>query len=66
MVALLGRDRKNIVISDDEVVQRLLKFTDSFGIGDEITETTKTVGPYRYAPVTGGHTVAKYNFSTYS
>ena len=66
MVDLLGRDRKNITISEDEVIQRIMKFTDEFGYADEIIAFVKTTGPYKYGDVTGGNTVGKYNFSTYS
>ncbi|HEY1037162.1 MAG TPA: hypothetical protein VGE62_01110 [Candidatus Paceibacterota bacterium] len=66
MVGLLGKDRKNIVISDDEVIQRLIKIEETFGAGDEITEIVKTVGPYHYEDVAGGNTPGIYNFSTYS
>jgi len=66
MVDLLGRDRLNITISEYEVIQRLKKFADDFGMVDEIIAFTKTTGPYKYGPVGGGHTIGKYNFSTYS
>lgn len=48
MVDLLGRERKNITIADNETIQRLRKFTESFGATDELVAITKTTGPYVY------------------
>jgi len=65
MIDLLGREKKNLTISDDEVIQRLFKILDSFGTDDELIAITSTTGPYKYGPVTGGNTVGKWNFSTW-
>jgi hypothetical protein len=49
MVELLRKDKKNITISDDEVVQRILSLIDSIDFDDEITEISQTSPPYTWA-----------------
>jgi hypothetical protein len=65
MVGLLSLQKKNITISDDEVIQRLTKMSDAVGIADELVSITKTSPPYKYGAVSPGNTVGKYGFSTY-
>jgi hypothetical protein len=66
MLDLLGRDKKNLTISDDEVIQRLRKLYDTYGVEDEIWDAYTTTPPYKYVPVTGENTPGKWNFSTWS
>ena len=63
MVGLLGKDKKNIVIASNEVLQRLEDFFEGIGIAETIT-TTKKSPPYTYG--VGGSNDGQYNFSTYS
>lgn len=65
LIGLLGREKRNITIADNEVLQRLRKLSDSFGFSDEIVQVIKTTGPYKYGTASSG-TVGKYGFSTYS
>lgn len=65
LIDLIGQQRNNITIAENEVLQRLRRVSDSFGLGDELLFITTTVGPYGYFPVTT-KTVGKFNFSTYS
>jgi hypothetical protein len=46
IVGLLGEKKKNIVISDEEVVQRLETLEDNVGISDSIATPVKTSPPY--------------------
>lgn len=46
LIDLIGKERENIVISDQEVVQRVRNLTDTFGMTDEIVEVVKTSPPY--------------------
>lgn len=64
MVELLGREKKNLTIADNETIQRLRKFIDEFTSVDEIIAFTKSTGPYKWGPVTTG-TVGRWNFSTW-
>lgn len=65
MLSLIGREKDNITIASNEVLQRFRKVSDQFDLSDEITAIIKTTGPYAYTPVST-KTAAKYNFSTYS
>jgi hypothetical protein len=64
MMNLIGKEKDNITIADNEVLQRFRKVVETFGLSDEITETIVTSPPYGYAPVTT-KTLGKYGFSTY-
>lgn len=46
MADLLAEKRKNIVISEDEVIERLIFLTDDVAITDEISEMDATSPPY--------------------
>jgi hypothetical protein len=63
MVDLLSKDKKNIVIASNEVLQRLELFTEQMTITDTLGVPTKTSPPYRWAPATNA---LKWNFSTWS
>lgn len=65
LVGLIGQRTDNITISDNEVLQRIKKITDLFGVTDEIVSVTKTTGPYGFTPVTT-KTAARFDFSTFS
>lgn len=62
MVGLLGKDRQNIEISDDEVLQRLELFLEEVEIVDTLT-SSKTTGPYKWGPDAN---VLRFNFGTWS
>lgn len=63
MAGLLGRDRQNIEISDDEVLQRLELFDENIAIS-EVVNTIKKLPPYTWGP--GGSNDGKWGFSTWS
>lgn len=65
LIALIGESKKNVVIADNEVLQRLLRVSDNFGVNDEIVSVIKTTGPYAFTPVTT-KTAGKFNFSVFS
>lgn len=65
LIDLIGRDRKNVVISPDEVIQRFRNAYDEFSVADELVEITVDSAPYHYGPVTTGNE-GKYNFATYT
>ena len=46
MLALLGKDKDNIQIADNEILQRLEIFNESFAVSDSLGAPVKTVGPY--------------------
>ncbi len=64
LVSLIGKDRENISISENEVLQRFRKVVDTFGLTDQIVSVTKTLKPYGYGPVST-KTQATYNFGTF-
>ena len=63
MVELIGKDKDNIVISDNEVLQRLLSISDTFGMTDEIVEVKKSSAPYTYFNGLVRNLVKALNFS---
>lgn len=64
MVELIGRDRKNLVISDDDVVLRFLELTGDFmHMTDEIVEILTDTGPYTWG---AGSNEGKWGFFTWS
>jgi len=65
MLGLIGKEKDNVTIASNEVLQRFRKVTDQLGLSDEIIQRISTTGPYGYAPVTT-RPLGKYNFSTYS
>lgn len=46
IIELLGEKKKNIVISDEEVVQRLETLDETFGLTDSVATPVKTSPPY--------------------
>lgn len=64
MVDLLGKEKKNLTIADNETVQRLRKFTDELEATDELISFTKTNGPYIYGPK-AEVLIDSYNVSNY-
>jgi len=48
MTELLGEKRKNIIIADDEVIQRLISLNESLGMTDELLSITTTSPPYTW------------------
>ena len=65
LIGLIGKEKDNITISDNEVLQRYRSVLDTFGMTDEIVSVDKVSGPYGYGTVST-KTEAKYSFSTYS
>lgn len=64
MVDLILRDRKNLVISDDDVVLRFLELDDDFiHMTDEIVEIVTDGPPYTYE---GGSNDAEWDFATWT
>jgi len=64
MVELLGRDKRNLVIVGDEIVQRILEITeDTFAFADQIDEVATDSPPYTYA---SGDNEGKWDFATWS
>lgn len=62
---LLAERRKNIVINEDEVIQRLISIEeDALTVTDEITETSQTSPPYTWQ--VGAGTPIVWNFWTWS
>jgi len=49
MEKLLENERRNVEVSKDEKVLRLITESDSFSVGGESISTIKTLGPYVYA-----------------
>lgn len=46
MISLIGKERSNITIADNEVLQKLKRVADGFGVTDEIYTYFKSTGPY--------------------
>lgn len=65
MVNLIGRDRDNVTIAENEVIQRLLSIEDTFSMSDEIVSVTTNTGPYEWSPV-GSGTVGEWDFFTWA
>lgn len=65
MIDLISRDKNNIEISPDEVIQRYRNLKDDFNVTDEITEQTSDSAPYHWSPVTTGNP-GNWNFFTWS
>ncbi len=63
IVDLLGEKKKNIVISDDEVIQRLETMDDSFTIADSISTPVKDSPPYTWS---GGSNDFLWGYGTWS
>jgi len=63
MVSLIGRDKKNIEITDDEVLQRLKTFPEIIEVVDTLT-ATKNSPPYTWGP--GGGNDFRWGFFTWS
>lgn len=64
MVDLIARERRNLTISDDDVVLRFLELTqDGFELTDEIVEILTDSGPYTWA---SGSNEGKWGFFTWS
>lgn len=63
IVGLLGEKKKNIVISDEEVVQRLETLSDALAISDSIGVPVKTSPPYTWS---GGTNDFDWGFGTWS
>lgn len=70
MIDLIGRDKKNITIADNEVVQRLISVSDQFGWDDEVTQFVTRSGPYYWTDPAGdpspGSEAFIWNESTWS
>lgn len=64
MVGLLGKDRQNIDIADDEVLQRLELFTETLSISDSLGTPITTTGPYTWG--TSGASDLNWSFGTWS
>lgn len=64
LIGLIGKERNNVVIADNEVLQRVRRVADAFGITDQVVSVTKTSKPYGFFPVTT-KTVGKFDFSTF-
>lgn len=62
MVGLLERTKKDIVIADNEVVQRITSLFDSLGITDEIVSMTSGSPPYTWE---GGANDALWELATW-
>jgi len=65
LIGLIGKERDNVTISPDEVIQRFRQLDDTLGITDEIVSVDTDSPPYHYGPVTTGNE-GKYNFATYT
>jgi len=63
MAALLGKDKQNIEVSDDEVLQRLETFPEPIIIAD-LTEAIKRTPPYKWGTPSSNDLV--WNLSTWS
>ena len=48
MIGLLGQQNENVVISDDEVLERLEEFTESMTLSDSLSVSNITSGPYKW------------------
>jgi len=66
LVGLIGKEKDNIVISNNEVIQKLRTVDDDFSMTDEIVSVTKKTGPYYWSPVTGDHEPIVWDFFTWS
>lgn len=62
IIGLIGREKDNITISPDEVIQRFRVIAEEFGLTDEIVSVTTTSGPYKYSPSDNDGT---WDFSTW-
>lgn len=63
IIGLLGEKKKNIVISDEEVVQRLETLNDTLGISDSLAVPIKTSPPYTWE---GGANDFTWGFGTWA
>ena len=63
MVDLLSKDKKNITIAKNEILQRLEKFTEELSLSDTLEALAKTSPPYKWGPDTNA---GKWSFSTWS
>lgn len=65
LVGLIGKEKDNVSISENEVLQKLRSLNDSFSLSDEILSTSATSGPYHYGPVVSGME-GTYGYATYT
>lgn len=63
IIDLLGEKKKNIVISDDEVIQRLETLDEALAVTDSISTPTKDSPPYTWS---GGSNDFNWNYATWS
>lgn len=61
---LLGKDRQNIIVSDEEVVQRLETFPEEIGIAETGLSASKNSPPYKWG--TGSSNDLRWGFGTWS
>lgn len=64
LVELLERDKQNIVVAANEVLQRLERFIESFALDDDTPVVTSNSPPYNWAP--GGSNPFNWNFGTWT
>jgi hypothetical protein len=48
MIGLLGQNTQNLVISNNEVLERLEDFTESMTMSDSLSVANITSGPYQW------------------
>lgn len=63
MVDLLSKDKKNIVIAINEVLQRFEKFTEEMALSDTAQALSKTTPPYQWGPSANA---GKWSFFTWA
>lgn len=63
IVDLLTKEKKNIVIAINEILQRFEKFNEAMTLSDTLGALAKTSPPYRWGP---GTNVGKWSFFTWS
>ncbi len=63
MVDLLTKDKKNITIAANEVLQRFERFVEEMDLSDTLEALAKTSPPYKWGPDTN---VGKWSFFTWS
>lgn len=50
MLALLGKDKDNIEIADNEILQRLEIFNEALVVADSVPVASSSTGPYEWGP----------------
>lgn len=48
MISLIGKEKNNISIGENEVLQKFRKVAEELGVTDEITDTITSTPPYQY------------------